>query len=45
MSALKIGDIAPDFTLPADGDRDVSLSDFKGKTVVVYFYPRDDTPG
>lgn len=45
MSALNIGDIAPDFTLPADGDRDVSLSDFKGKTVVVYFYPRDDTPG
>lgn len=45
MSALNIGDTAPDFTLPADGDRDVSLSDFKDKTVVVYFYPRDDTPG
>jgi len=45
MSALNIGDIAPDFTLPADGDREVSLSDFSGKTVVVYFYPRDDTPG
>lgn len=45
MSALNIGDIAPDFTLPADGDRTVSLSAFSGQTVVVYFYPRDDTPG
>jgi thioredoxin-dependent peroxiredoxin len=43
--ALKIGDPAPDFSLP-DGDGNlVSLSDFKGKRVVLYFYPRDNTPG
>ena len=41
---LKIGSKAPDFTLPSI-DGDVRLSDFKGKTVVVYFYPKDDTPG
>jgi peroxiredoxin Q/BCP len=39
------GDIAPDFTLPRDGGGVVSLADFLGKPVVVYFYPRDDTPG
>ena len=33
------------FTLRDDGDREVSLSDFAGKKVVVYFYPKDDTPG
>ena len=42
---LKAGDKAPEFTLKDDGGRDVSLSDFKGKTVVLYFYPKDDTPG
>ncbi len=36
---------APMFTLPRDGGGDVSLDDFKGKSVVLYFYPRDDTPG
>ena len=42
---LKEGDIAPDFTVPAsDGDA-VSLSGFKGKNIILYFYPRDDTPG
>lgn len=42
---LKPGDKAPDFTATTqDGDQ-VSLSDFKGKPVVLYFYPRDDTPG
>ncbi|PZQ52113.1 MAG: thioredoxin-dependent thiol peroxidase [Rhodovulum sulfidophilum] len=39
------GDIAPAFTLPRDGGGQVSLADFAGKPVVVYFYPRDDTPG
>lgn len=39
------GDIAPAFTLPRDGGGEVSLADFAGKPVVVYFYPRDDTPG
>jgi thioredoxin-dependent peroxiredoxin len=42
---LKIGDEAPDFTLP-DGDGNlVHLRDLRGKRVVVYFYPKDDTPG
>ena len=39
------GSLAPDFTLPTDDGPDVSLSDFRGKKVVLYFYPRDDTPG
>ena len=42
---LKEGDPAPDFTASASGGGTVSLSDFKGKHVVLYFYPRDDTPG
>jgi len=37
--------MAPDFTLPADGGRETSLSDFRGKKVVLYFYPKDNTPG
>lgn len=42
---LKVGDKAPDFTLEnAEGEK-VSLGDFQGKTVVVYFYPKDNTPG
>src|SRR6188474_1013564 len=43
--SLKEGDVAPDFTAPANGGTTVSLSDFKGKYVVLYFYPKDDTPG
>jgi peroxiredoxin Q/BCP len=39
------GSVAPDFTLPADDGAQVSLSDFAGKKVVLYFYPKDDTPG
>ena len=42
---LKEGDKAPDFTLKSDEDRDVSLSDFKGKKLVLYFYPKDNSPG
>lgn len=45
MHALETGQIAPDFTLPADDGRDITLSDFRGKYVVLYFYPKDDTPG
>jgi peroxiredoxin Q/BCP len=45
MNVLKIGDQAPDFTLPADGGDTISLSDFSGQKVVLYFYPKDDTPG
>jgi thioredoxin-dependent peroxiredoxin len=43
--SLKVGDKAPDFTLPTDGGGSISLKELKGKTVVLYFYPRDDTPG
>ncbi len=39
------GDMAPDFTLPRDGGGDVSLSGLRGRNVVLYFYPKDDTPG
>jgi peroxiredoxin Q/BCP len=43
--ALTPGDPAPDFTLPDQEGRPVTLSDFKGKAVVLYFYPKADTPG
>jgi peroxiredoxin Q/BCP len=39
------GDAAPDFTLPDQNGDEVTLSDLRGETVVVYFYPRADTPG
>ncbi|HPD82272.1 MAG: thioredoxin-dependent thiol peroxidase [Alphaproteobacteria bacterium] len=42
---LKIGDTAPNFTLPTDGNGEITLSQFKGQKVVLYFYPKDDTPG
>jgi peroxiredoxin Q/BCP len=42
---LNIGDIAPAFTLPRDDGGQVSLTDYAGQSVVLYFYPRDDTPG
>jgi peroxiredoxin Q/BCP len=42
---LQEGDVAPAFTVATNGGGKVSLTDFKGKNVVLYFYPRDDTPG
>ncbi len=42
---LQAGQPAPDFALPADDGTTVSLAALRGKTVVVYFYPKDDTPG
>lgn len=44
MSQLKAGDKAPEFTANDQNGKPVSLSDFKGKTVILYFYPKDDTP-
>ena len=44
-SRLAEGDTAPDFTLPDDTGREVSLQDFAGQRVLVYFYPRANTPG
>ena len=43
--ALAVGTPAPQFTAKDDAGNTVSLSDFQGKTVVLYFYPKDDTPG
>lgn len=43
--SLKVGDIAPDFAVNDQSGRQVKLSDFKGKKVVLYFYPKDNTPG
>ncbi len=45
MSTLSVGDPAPDFTLPDDSGNPVILSALRGRPVVLYFYPRDDTPG
>jgi len=42
---LKVGDKAPGFTLPADGGSKLSLAELKGKSVVLYFYPKGDTSG
>ena len=43
--SVEVGDKAPSFILPADGGGTVSLKDFEGKTMVLYFYPKDDTSG
>lgn len=42
---ISIGKLAPNFTLPDDQGKPVKLSDFRGKKVILYFYPADDTPG
>jgi peroxiredoxin Q/BCP len=43
--SLQIGDQAPDFTLLSDKNENVSLRDLRGKKVIIYFYPKDNTPG
>lgn len=45
MSDIKVGDIAPAFKGVDQDDKEISLSDYKGKKVVLYFYPKDNTPG
>ena len=45
MSTAKLGKKVPSFKLPATGDQTLKLADFKGKKLVIYFYPRDNTPG
>ncbi len=43
--ALKAGDQAPDFSLPNENGKSISLTSLRGKQLVLYFYPKDDTPG
>jgi peroxiredoxin Q/BCP len=45
MSMLEAGQAAPDFSLPGDGASKVRMQDFRGRNVVLYFYPKDDTSG
>lgn len=42
---VEVGDLAPDFVLRSDGSEEVRLSDYRGQRVVLYFYPKADTPG
>jgi len=42
---MDVNDKAPDFTLPDETEKPVSLKDFRGKTVVLFFFPKADTPG
>lgn len=42
---MKIGDRIPDLALPATGGKDIAFKSFKGKPLVIYFYPKDNTPG
>ena len=41
----KVGDVAPNFRLPSTRGKDVTLNEFRGKDVILYFYPKDETPG
>lgn len=45
MSDLKTGDLAPHFRLATDGGGEIDLGELRGRTIVLYFYPKDDTPG
>ncbi len=45
METLKVGDKAPSFSIKNQNGKTINLADFKGKKVVLYFYPEDDTPG
>ncbi len=42
---LQVGDVAPHFTMMVSEDKSINLSDFEGKNLVLYFYPKDNTPG
>jgi len=43
--AIKVGQEAPDFSLISDSNKKISLKDFRGQRVVIYFFPKADTPG
>ncbi|MBC7740602.1 MAG: peroxiredoxin [Bdellovibrionaceae bacterium] len=44
-SPIEVGEVVPDFTLQSSSGKPVTLSEFKGQKVILYFYPKDDTPG
>ncbi len=43
--SLKVGEIGPDFDLASSTGKNISLEDYRGKKIILYFYPKDDTPG
>ncbi|MGM0563259.1 MAG: thioredoxin-dependent thiol peroxidase [Pseudomonadota bacterium] len=43
--SIEVGQTIPDITLPASGGKEIALSDYRGKNLVLYFYPKDSTPG
>lgn len=45
MTELNLGSTIPDFSAPATGDKTINFSDYRGNYVVIYFYPKDSTPG
>lgn len=45
MTTIKIGDPIPDFEAPSTGEKNIRLSDYTGKNIILYFYPKDNTPG
>lgn len=45
MTSITIGQTVPEFEIPATGDKTIHLSDYKNKLIVLYFYPKDSTPG
>jgi len=45
MDKAAVGRKVPDFSLPATGGQTIALSDYSGRNVVIYFYPKDSTPG
>jgi thioredoxin-dependent peroxiredoxin len=42
---MEVGDLVPSFSLPCDQGEDINIDNFRGKKIVIYFYPKDDTPG
>lgn len=45
MSTVELNEIIPDFSLPSTDNKDFQLADYRGKNIIIYFYPKDNTPG